>query len=398
MVFRVEGGLYGDPRAGRWWMNTLAAWLTQNEGFTRSSIDPSLYTRCMGTEEEIMMTIHCDDSMVQGQDDTHVQQFMTAMNKRWGDCGFEPASWILGMNVIQNDEGIWIGHSTFVDQMLDKLELTRLKPESTPFPPGATVDKRECPEIPDEKRVKQMQQIVGALTWLSCQSRPDISWAVSQLARVTSNPSVGHLQLAKHVCAYVASTRSRGIQYFRQIESKLKLITYCDSGWSDIPGGVGDTLASNPDGRKSSEGYIAMLAGGPVAWQSHKSDCVSLSSCEAELVASVRAGKCMKFMRNLLHDLGEVQRQPSPLFMDNLSAVLINNTEGHLSQRTRHIDNRWFWIQTEVAEHRIYVFHCPGSPTVAGLGNPSDMLTKALPMPRHWFYADAVTSRAPDRV
>ena len=106
----------------------------------------------------------------------------------------------------------------------------------------------------------------------------------------------------------------------------------------------------------------------------------------------------MKFMRNLLHDLGEAQLQPSPLFMDNLSAVLINKTEGHLSQRTRHIDNRWFWIQTEVAEHRIYVLHCPGSPTVAGLGNPSDMLTKALPMPRHWFYAGAVTSKAPGRL
>jgi hypothetical protein len=135
-----------------------------------------------------------------------------------------------------------------------------------------------------------------------------------------------------------------------------------------------------------------MVAGGAIAWQSHKSDCVCLSSCEAELVASVRAGKSMKFLRNLLKDMDEVQAKPSPLFMDNLAAVLINNTEGHLSQRTRHIDNRWFWIQTEVAEGRILVRHCPGSPTDTGLGNPSDMLTKALPTPRHWFYANALTA------
>jgi hypothetical protein len=391
IVFRVEGGLYGDPRAGRWWMATLANWLTESQGFTRSCTDPSLYTRNLGQHNEILMTIHCDDSMVQGGNDGDVQNFLRDMNDRWGDCGFEPATWILGMNVVQTKLGIWIGHTTFVKQMLDKLEMTNLKPTSTPFPPGEKVDKRDCPLTPNKERKQRMQQIVGALTWLCCQSRPDISWAVSQLARIASNPSEVHMQLATHVCAYVSGTQDRGIQYYRQT-TKLQLITYSDSGWSDIPGGVGDTLSENPDGRKSSEGYIAMIAGGAIAWQSHKSDCVCLSSCEAELVASVRAGKSMKFLRNLLKDMDEVQAKPSPLFMDNLAAVLINNTEGHLSQRTRHIDNRWFWIQTEVAEGRILVRHCPGSPTDTGLGNPSDMLTKALPTPRHWFYASALTA------
>jgi hypothetical protein len=163
----------------------------------------------------------------------------------------------------------------------------------------------------------------------------------------------------------------------------------------DIPGGAGDKLEENPDGRKSSEGVISFLAGGAIAWTSHKSDCVSLSSCEAELMASVRAGKIIKFLRFLSADLGMEQPAASHLFMDNMAAILLNQAEGHLSQRTRHIDSRWFWMQTEVATGVIEVYHCPGAPTETNMGNPSDILTKALASPRHWFYTSAITAQQP---
>jgi len=45
------------------------------------------------------------------------------------------------------------------------------------------------------------------------------------------------------------------------------------------------SFADNSVDRKSSQGYIIKLFGGPIAWRANKQDTVTTSSIEAELLA-----------------------------------------------------------------------------------------------------------------
>jgi len=55
--------------------------------------------------------------------------------------------------------------------------------------------------------------------------------------------------------------------------------------------------------RKSTSGYVSLLAGGPVVWSSCRQRCVSLSTTEAEFIAASEASKDV-WLRKLLADIG----------------------------------------------------------------------------------------------
>ena len=57
--------------------------------------------------------------------------------------------------------------------------------------------------------------LVGSLLYLSCWSRPDISFAVSELSRFVAAPGHEHLVAAKHLLRYLKGTNDLGIVYSR---------------------------------------------------------------------------------------------------------------------------------------------------------------------------------------
>ena len=74
--------------------------------------------------------------------------------------------------------------------------------------------------------------MVGSLLYLSCWTRPDICFAVSELSRFVSDPDV-HLQAAKRVLRYLKGTRELRLNYSRPYGPKLnQLWGYVDSNWA----------------------------------------------------------------------------------------------------------------------------------------------------------------------
>jgi hypothetical protein len=60
------------------------------------------------------------------------------------------------------------------------------------------------------------------------------------------------------------------------------------------------SFAADPDDRKSTSGYVFILANGPISWQSNKQSTVALSAMEAEYIALSEAAKEAKFLRHLI--------------------------------------------------------------------------------------------------
>jgi hypothetical protein len=114
-----------------------------------------------------------------------------------------------------------------------------------------------------------------------------------------------------------------------------------------------------------------MMGGGAVSWRSKLQPTVSLSTTEAEYIAAVEAGKEIKWMRNLMLELGYDQSGSSLLYIDNQSAVQVcKNPEHH--GRMKHLDLKYFWLRDEVGKKVIGVSYVPTGEQVA------DILTKPL--------------------
>lgn len=117
-----------------------------------------------------------------------------------------------------------------------------------------------------------------------------------------------------------------------------------------------------------------MMNGGAVSWRSKLQTTVSLSTTEAEYIAGVEAGKEIKWVRNLLQELGYGVSGESPLFMDNQSAIQVSKNPEHHG-RMKHLDLAHFWLRDEVAKGSIQIEYVPTQEQLA------DILTKPLPRP-----------------
>lgn len=86
-------------------------------------------------------------------------------------------------------------------------------------------------------------------------------------------------------------------------ENDLQLSIYCDADW-----------AACPLIRRSLTAYVVMIGGSPVFWKTKKQNVVSHSSAEAEYRAMSIATREIRWLRQLLTDLGFRPRTLARLF------------------------------------------------------------------------------------
>ena len=91
--------------------------------------------------------------------------------------------------------------------------------------------------------IELYQSAVGKLLYLSTRTRPDISFAVSSVARYTAKPTVDHWKAVKHILRYLIGTINYGLLYSR---TSSVCLGYSDSDWG------GDL-----DDRKSTSGCLS---------------------------------------------------------------------------------------------------------------------------------------------
>jgi hypothetical protein len=122
----------------------------------------------------------------------------------------------------------------------------------------------------------------------------------------------------------------------------------------------------------SSEVYVSYDRG-PIMVASHKHKVVSKSSSEAELV-TLSDGTSM-FVREL--EFARCQQyidsdEPGVIYEDNKSTIHMANSGKSMSNRTRHIKIRYFFVKQFLDNGSFILKYCPTEHMIA------DLLTKPL--------------------
>ena len=139
-----------------------------------------------------------------------------------------------------------------------------------------------------------------------------------------------------------------------------------------LKGFVDASHVIDPRKMRSITGLISTFCGGAMVYRSKTQTLTASSSTEAEFIAAYTAGKIARYLRFVLNQLGYPQMNCTPIYIDNEPTVKIVNDNIAPTERTRHMDIRFFSLQDWREDRDITLIHIPG------ILNPSDDLTKNL--------------------
>ncbi|KAI8662376.1 Reverse transcriptase Ty1/copia-type domain-containing protein [Fusarium sp. Ph1] len=235
-----------------------------------------------------------------------------------------------------------------------------------PYAPGPASELVPSTGIADVKDIARYQAKIGSIGYAAVITRPDIAFHASKLAQFNLNPDDIHQRVSDQVIQYAYNTRRLAIHFSGAPEQRQ---LYCTADAS---------YANDQETRKSTQGWVFQLFGGPVAWRSSRQHCVTLSSTEAELMALSAATKERIRINRLLKELRVNVRGPTVMWCDNQQTIgLVTKEADRLTTALRHCDIHNLWLRELREKGDLDVRWLPTDQMVA------DVLTKAKSSQEH---------------
>lgn len=282
-VLRLHKALYGLKQAPRAWYSRIDEFFLK-ENFSRSDNDHALYTKEVHGKL-LVVCIYVDDLIVTGDDENMVEEFKTVMKREFEMSDLGLLNYFLGMEIVQNQEGIFLSQECYAKRLLEKFNMEDCKIMTTPLVPQRKhQDEEEEEEYVD---VKGYRSLIGGLLYLTA-TRPDLMFSASYLSRYLKEPMSKHLKEAKRVLRYIKGTVGLGMK-FTAVQETI-LIGYSDSD------GCREDL-------KSTTGYCFSIGSAIFSWKTTKQDTIAQSTAEAEYMALCATSNQAVWLRRLLEDL-----------------------------------------------------------------------------------------------
>ena len=252
--------LYGLKQAPRNWNKNIVDYI-KSIGFKQCILDNCLFVKCVG-EEIYLISLYVDDILIAGSNLVEIEKIKQEFTTRYEMKDLGELEYNLGMKVTRTEDFITVDQKRYTLDMLKKYEYLlrglESKTYNTPMERDLKLRKFEAHSMtPKQKEYVSKfpyQNIVGALLYLSINTRPDISYSVGVLARFSKAPIFRACKALLRVLIYLRGTADRGIKFSG---TDLNLSGYSDADW-----------AGDLDSRRSTTGYAIYAAGGPIAWQS----------------------------------------------------------------------------------------------------------------------------------
>ena len=246
----------------------------------------------------------------------------------------------LGLQIEHLKNGIFIHQSNYTEKILKRFYMDKAHPLTSPmevrslnvendqFRPREKDEEVLGPEVP-------YLSAIGALMYLTNNTRPDIAFAVNLLSRYSNAPTRRHWNGIKHIFRYLRGTQDLELYYHNQ--SNATLVGYADAGY-----------LSDPHKAKSQNGYVFTYGGTAISWRSTKQTLTATSSNQAELIALYEAGRECVSLRSMIKfiqsesGMKSITDDPTVLYEDN-AACVAQMKKGYIKgDRTKHISPKFF--------------------------------------------------------
>ena len=291
---RLKKSLYGLSVAPRLWYQHL--W----KALKKLGLQQSKHDACLLLRKDLIVICYVDDLGIQAPTKEIVDELITKLEEEGFDLTHEGSfSEYLGIKYSKIGENeIKMTQEGLIKKILDATGMTDCNTNRTPTTKEALSMDEEGERMEDNWNYRS---VIGMMLYLATNTRPDIAFGVSQVARFSHNPKKSHASAVKTLIRYLAGTIDQGVIYKRPQE--LCLDCFVDA---DFAGLFGRDPPESPSSVKSRTGYIISVGGCYILCKSQLQSTIALSTSEAEYGALSQAMRAVIPIRETLLEMIKV--------------------------------------------------------------------------------------------
>ena len=356
LYVKLTRPLYGLIEAAKLWYDEISSTLMKL-GFEKNAYDQCTYNRDYKGHQHTVI-IHVDDLKSTCCDDGANQELICALRDKYKEINVEEGDIhsYLGMTFDYSTKGkVRITQDGYVSELVASEDIKSAV--KTPASEDLFVIDETSPELNKDAK-EHFHSLTAKLLYLSKRTRPDILVAVSFLtSRVLVATEQDGIKLTR-VLRYLYGTQDLGVT-LEADNQVYKLYGFIDASY-----GV------HADA-KSHTGAVVTMGKGPILAKSVKQKINTKSSTEAELVGLSDGLSLVIWARNFLESQG-YKMPPAAVFQDNMSTIAMLKNGRPTSDRTRHVNIRFFFARDKETSGEINIEYKPTKEMLA------DILTKPL--------------------
>lgn len=201
---KLNRSLYGLKQAARVWNSTVKEILI-GLGFQQSEADACLFTKRLSNGVWIYLLIYVDHMIIVCKDGQQIVQLEEELQRCFEIYSLGEVSQFLSIKVTKDKHGVYsLSQQCFIQEIAGRFGLNGAKMSKYPVDPGY-FRQQEGNALADNV---QYHSLVGALLYITTNSRPDIAAAVSILIRRTSQPAQRDWVELKRAVLYLLVTQN----------------------------------------------------------------------------------------------------------------------------------------------------------------------------------------------
>jgi hypothetical protein len=353
MIVKLKKALYGCIQSAMRWYKHLSTTLKEL-GFTKNPTDPCIFN--MNGKEQCTIIIYVDDLMITCKDKSTIDDVLEVLLTTYKDLSIHEGVQhdYLGCHYDFSIKGqVNITMEAYIKDCIDQYGITN----TSPTPAKEDILDITHGVILDEDRRQNFHSAVYKLLYLSKRVRPEIQFAVSFLCtRVQIATDHDETKLLR-VLQYLKSEPTLGLTL--EMNEDVKINAFVDASYACHSDGKGHT------------GSNVTLGRGSILAECNKQKINTKSSTESELVGLSDASSSILFVRYFIIHQGYVVG-PAIIGQDNNSCITLAEKGRSTCKNTKHIDNKYFWINDRINSNEIVLEEVRTNLMVA------DILTKPL--------------------
>ena len=334
-------------------------------GFKCTISDPCVFIKRESQTRYVIAVIYVDDFIVAGTHMDLIEELKSDLRKKYTITEAPELESFIGIHLTHNKNGsVTISQPGFIKGLLEEQGMLEAATALTPMSAGFTDEYQDDSEKLGEEDKLKFMSILGSLIFL-LRTRPDIAYAVNRMATRTCRATIKDMYAIGRILKYLKGTVELGLTFNPSQREDLTTI-FC---WVDA------AYACHLDG-KSHSGYCFSLGShhtGKFYCRSAKQANVTTSSTESECDALKEAAKEIEWMRFMMEELGFPQTEPTQVYEDNMSTIVLATKFSGNMKRVKHMMQTIHYILDLYQRSVIKISHISTQDQIA------DMLTKALP-------------------
>ena len=353
MIVQLKKALYGCIQSAMQWYKNIKSTL-EHHGFITNPIDPCIFN--LEGQNQCTIVLYVDDLMITCKDEEVINKVIIMLENKYKDLTkhFGEHHDYLGCRFDFTKQGkVIITMKKYIEDIIKFYGVN--KKATTP----ATVNILNIDKgIPlSNEHAERFHSAVARLLYLSKRVRPDIQFAVTFLCtRVSAPTDYDEMKLVR-ILQYLNNDHDIGLTL--EMNDKPLVTAFIDAAYGIHADAKGHT------------GMAITIGKGTVNAKSTKQKLVSKSSSEAELIALSDSTSQVIWTRDFLIHQG-YEMGAADIMQDNKSTIMLAEKGRSTSEKTRHINIRYFFVKDRINSKEIQLNYLSTNEMIA------DILTKPL--------------------